>query len=72
MEILSELYRSEFDYILLNNIYLYKELASNISINYNNWIRNNISIVNREIKERRGILILSEGLNHCKDIYKKN
>ena len=71
LEILSELYGLEFDYILLNNIYLYKELTSNISINYNIWITNIIRIVNREIKGGRGILILCEDLNHCKDIYEK-
>ena len=65
-ELLSENYELDFDYIFNNSN---KELTSNICINHNNWIKNIIRIVKREINGGRGIFLFCENSKYCNEIY---
>ena len=69
--LLEEIYGIDFDYIPTNDSYLLKELKSNISLNHESWVENIISIIKREIKSERGILLLCETIVYCEEIYDK-
>ena len=70
-ELIEKLYDLDFDYIPTNNLFLLKELTSNISKNHDTWIKNILLIVKREINYGRIVLLLCETVGACEEIYDK-
>ena len=70
-ELLEKLYGLDFDYIPTNNLFLLKELTSNLSKNHDTWIENILLVVKREINSGRVILLLCETVSSCEEIYEK-
>ena len=70
-ELLGDVYDLDFDYIPPDSNRILKELTSNISSNYNDWMKNIIRVVKRETKINRAILIICESINSVNEIFKE-
>ena len=70
-ELIEKLYSLDFDYIPTNNLFLLKELTSNISKNHDTWIENILLVVKREINSGRLVLLLCETVGSCEELYEK-
>ena len=70
-DLLEKLYGLDFDYIPTNNLFLLRELTSNISKNHDTWIENILLIVKREVNSGRIILLLTETVGNCEELFEK-
>ena len=70
-ELLDKLYKLDFDYIPTNNQFLLRELISNISKNHETWVENILLIVKREVNYGRIVLLLTETVGNCEELFEK-
>ena len=70
-ELIAKLYGLDFDYIPTNNVFLLKELTSNVSKNHDTWVENILLVVKREVNYGRIVLLLCETVGSCEELYEK-
>ena len=70
-ELIEKLYGLDFDYIPTDNVFLLKELTSNISKNHDTWAENILLVVKREVNNGRSVLLLCETVGSCEELYEK-